>query len=73
MQIIETIHNVLTNEITVIERDLTVDEIATQKKLDKELAEAIAKAEIVAQARAEAETKLTALGLTPEDLRALGL
>jgi len=65
------IHNTETNEI--IDREMTNDEFA-QYKLDKaddkERRDAmIAKATI----KAEAQAKLAALGLTVEDLQALGL
>ncbi len=61
----------------VIERELTADEIA-QRKIDaqneidaaKIKADALAKAEIV---KAQAQAKLAALGLTVDDLAALGL
>ena len=64
-------HNATTNEI--IERDLTEEELA-QNKIDVAEYEArIAEAEAKAQAKAAAESKLAALGLTTNDLRALGL
>jgi hypothetical protein len=61
----------------IIERDLTEEELAQQEKdtatailiqaeIDALKAEAIAK-------RQAAEVKLEALGLTPDDLKALGL
>lgn len=57
----------------IIERDFTEAELA-QIEADK-AAEVIrqAQAEAKAQAKAAAEAKLTALGLTTDDLRALGL
>jgi hypothetical protein len=65
------IHNVETGE--VIEREMTADELAQQTKDD-------ADAKIRAAAQAEADTakaaaqsKLAALGLTTDDLKALGL
>ena len=61
-------HNCETGEITL--RDLTAKEIADREKL------AIAfKAEVEAKAnaKASAQVKLAALGLTVEDLQALGL
>ncbi len=68
-------HNVATGEI--IEIELTAGEI---KQFNKDKAEADAKetalraeAEAKAQAKATAEGKLAALGLTTDDLRALGL
>jgi hypothetical protein len=54
-------------------RDATDEEIA---KFEQEVANAVARkaeAEAKAQAKAVAESKLAALGLTTDDLRALGL
>ena len=64
-------YNCTTNEEIV--RDATADELA-QMELDaaNSLA-AKAEAEAKAQAKAAAEGKLAALGLTTDDLRALGL
>jgi len=61
----------------VIERELTVAEVA-QRKIDADNAriEAKAKADALAEAEAAktaAEAKLAALGLTTDDLKALGL
>ena len=65
------IHNATTGE--VIERDMTADELA-QWEADKAEAEAKVQAEITkSAAKAAAESKLTALGLTADDLKALGL
>jgi sRNA-binding protein len=68
-------HNVETGEIKEIE--LTQEEVI---ELEKQYAEskarndkAKAEAEAKAQAKAAAEAKLSALGLTTDDLRALGL
>jgi hypothetical protein len=63
--------NVETGE--VIERELNAEELA-QQKIDQARALQI-KAEVEAQAEAKvtAEGKLAALGLTTDDLRALGL
>jgi hypothetical protein len=65
------IHNTETNEI--IDREMSDEEFA-QYESDKaaELA-AQAEAEAKAQAKIAAEGKLAALGLTTDDLRALGL
>ena len=67
--------NVETGE--VIERPLNAEEIAQQKidEANYAAAEALfkAEAEAKAQAKAAAEGKLAALGLTTEDLKALGL
>jgi len=65
------IHNIETDE--VIDREMTDVEFA-QYKIDKVKAEEVAKAEEdKAIAKATAEAKLAALGLTTEDLKALGL
>jgi hypothetical protein len=65
----------LTGETVVL--DMTKDEIAEVAELKKQYdAEQLAKqaeAEAKAQAKAAAEGKLAALGLTTDDLRALGL
>jgi hypothetical protein len=65
------IHDIELDE--VVDREMTVAEF-TQYEADQ--AEALAKkakAEAKAQAKATAEGKLAALGLTTDDLRALGL
>ena len=63
--------NVTTGEI--IERELNKAE-QDQKKIDEaQIAVLQAEAEAKAQAKATAESKLAALGLTTDDLRALGL
>jgi hypothetical protein len=66
-----TIHNTETGE--VIEREMNADELA-QSKIDKAqaAAQAAAKAEADA-AKIAAQAKLAALGLTTDDLKALGL
>ena len=65
------IHNTETNE--VIDREMDDAEFA-QSQIDKENSLiAQAEAEAKAQAKAAAEGKLAALGLTTDDLRALGL
>ena len=65
------IHNATTGE--VIERDMTADELA-QWEADKAASEAKAQADAAKAAdKAAAQAKLAALGLTTDDLRALGL
>lgn len=65
------IHNIETDE--VIDREMTDAEFA-QYQIDKAKAEEIAKTEEdKAIAKAAAEAKLAALGLTTDDLKALGL
>lgn len=72
------IHNTETNE--VIDREMTDAEFAQHEidqakyQADKAEAEAkVAEAEAIAIAKAAAQAKLAALGLTVEDLQALGL
>jgi hypothetical protein len=65
------IHNTQTDE--VIDREMNDEEFA-QYEIDKANYEVKkAEAEAKAQAKAAAEGKLAALGLTTDDLRALGL
>jgi hypothetical protein len=63
-----TIHNCETNEVTT--RDMTAEEIKAQDDLNKEQ---IALKAAKDKAKADAEAKLAALGLTTDDLKALGL
>ena len=57
----------------VIFRDYTVTELAeVEKAIEQEKVVKASKAEVVAK-RAAAEAKLGALGLTADDLKALGL
>ena len=69
------IHNTETNE--VIDREMTNAEFAIYEANQAEALakqnQAAAQAEAKAQAKATAEGKLAALGLTTDDLRALGL
>lgn len=60
--------DVLTGE--VIETETTPESIAEMKALQEQLT---ADAEKAANAKAAAEAKLAALGLTTDDLKALGL
>jgi len=65
------IHNSETNE--VIDREMTATEFKIyEANQEAELARQ-AEVEAKAQAKAKAEGKLAALGLTTDDLRALGL
>jgi hypothetical protein len=65
------IHNVETGE--VIERDMTKDEIAHLKFVREQGdADELAKEQLLI-AKASAQAKLEALGLTTDDLKALGL
>jgi hypothetical protein len=65
------IHNAETNE--VIDREMTDQEFAQYEVNQAAYAAQKAEAEAKAQAKAAAEGKLAALGLTTDDLRALGL
>ena len=65
------IHNTETNEIT--DREMTNAEYAKYQADQAEYEIKQAEAEAKAQAKAAAEGKLAALGLTTDDLRALGL
>jgi hypothetical protein len=73
MKILEKIYDATTGEETIIERDETAAE--TQSRLDsqKKVETLQVEAEAEAQAKAIVEGKLAALGLTTDDLRALGL
>lgn len=73
MKIIEKEFNALTGEETITEREETAAEKAERLKIEKWIAEQTAEAEAKAQAKAVAQAKLAALGLTVEDLTALGL
>jgi hypothetical protein len=65
-----TIHNVETNE--VIEREMTADELAWYKSINAPYEPTAEEAEAMA-AKELAQSKLAALGLTTDDLKALGL
>jgi hypothetical protein len=65
------IHNSETDE--VIDREMTVAEFKEYETQQETIAARQAEAEAKAQAKATAEGKLAALGLTTNDLRALGL
>ncbi len=73
MKITEKEVNVLTGEETITERDETAQEKIRRELLEAEADQRQAEAEAKAQAKATAEGKLAALGLTTDDLRALGL
>tara|TARA_R110000823_G_scaffold311955_1_gene438271 strand:+ start:1136 stop:1357 length:222 start_codon:yes stop_codon:yes gene_type:complete len=73
MKIIEKTFDALTGEETITERDETSAEIAHRLQLEKQVADNLAAKEKADAARELAQTKLAALGLTAEDLKALGL
>lgn len=73
MKILEKIFDAATGEETIIEREMTSEElVAHQAEIKRIEAEAIARAEAKAK-REAAFSKLAALGLTSDDLKALGL
>ncbi|MEK9826578.1 MAG: hypothetical protein VW395_09945 [Methylotenera sp.] len=73
MKIIERIVNTETNETIDIEREMTAQELAEKEAAQNFFSEqAQAEAEAAAKKTA-AEAKLAALGLTADDLKALGL
>jgi len=73
MKIIEKEFNAITGETTVTERDETAAEKKAREKAEADYAIQQAELEAKAQAKAAAQTKLAALGLTVSDLEALGL
>jgi hypothetical protein len=73
MKIIEKNLNIETGEETLIEREETPDELKSRLEFEANAqAQALAKSEAEAM-RAIAQAKLGALGLTTDDLKALGL
>jgi hypothetical protein len=64
-------HNIETDEI--IEREMNEEELAQWQKDQQEEKERLEAKAAAAAKKAEAEAKLAALGLEPDDLRALGL
>jgi hypothetical protein len=73
MKIIEKEFNPLTGEETITEREETPTEKQNRLEKAKLFAQQAAEAEAKAVAKAAAQAKLAALGLTVEDLQALGL
>lgn len=73
MKITEKTFNAITGEETITERDETATETAERLALVKKIADDLVAKEKADAARAVAETKLAALGLTADDLKALGL
>jgi hypothetical protein len=65
------IHNSQTDEI--IDREMNDDEYANYLDLIQKEKEAVEAESAFLAKKAEAEAKLVALGLDPDDLRALGL
>jgi hypothetical protein len=73
MKIIEKEFNALTGEETITERNETTAEKKSREKLLAEFEAQQVEAEAKAAAKTTAQAKLAALGLTLEDLTALGL
>jgi hypothetical protein len=73
MKIIEKEFNAITGEETLIERDETADELKARKLYEAEQAERATLQAEAAASKAAASAKLAALGLTTDDLKALGL
>jgi hypothetical protein len=73
MKITEKTFDASTGLETVTERDETADETANRLALEKQAADNLAAKEKADAAREVAQVKLAALGLTAEDLKALGL
>ena len=69
--------SIINNDYSTIKWDVLDGDAPTQAEIDVAVeqvkADEITQAEAKAQARAAAEAKLAALGLTTDDLRALGL
>jgi hypothetical protein len=73
MKITEKTFDASTGEETITERDETDAETAHRLELEKQIADNLAAKEKTDAAREVAQTKLAALGLTADDLKALGL
>ena len=73
MNIIVKEFNVQTGEETVIERDETADELKARNIYETEQAERLTLKAKAETAKAGAQAKLAALGLTADDLAAIGL
>ena len=73
MKITEKEFNALTGEETFTERNETTYELESRLKAEAEIAERQAEVQALEEAKLSAQAKLAALGLTVEDLTALGL
>jgi hypothetical protein len=73
VKITEKTFDAITGEETITEREETATEKTEREQLAAKIAANTAAAEAAAVARAVAEAKLAALGLTTDDLKALGL
>ena len=61
------------SQVVPFTKEETAEHLAEQQKIADEKAALIAEGKAKAEAKASAEAKLTALGLTADDLKALGL
>ena len=73
MKITEKTFDASTGLETVTERNETAAETANRLELEKQTIDKLAAKEKADAAREVAQTKLAALGLTADDLKALGL
>jgi hypothetical protein len=73
MKLTHKTHDAITGEDTFIEVEETAEQINIREAFAAEDLKIKAEAEAKAQAKTVAEGKLAALGLTTDDLRALGL
>lgn len=73
MKITEKTFDATTGEETITEREETAEEIEYRLKQEEKKAEILAQKEQADAAREVAQAKLAALGLTADDLKALGL
>ena len=73
MKILEKIYDAITGEETIIERDETPTETKSRLDSQKKVEALQAEADAVVEAKTQAHAKLAELGLTTDDLRALGL
>lgn len=73
MKIIEKEFNAETGLETIIEKELTNDELKERTQKQLEMSEWLKMQEIAENKKAAASAKLSALGLDADDLKALGL
>jgi hypothetical protein len=73
MKITERIYDATTGKTTDVERTLSGDELAEYELGIQQAKEAASKQAEAIASRAAAEAKLAKLGLTTDDLKALGL
>jgi len=73
MKIIERIFDAITGETTEFERDMTADELKEHTELSEQIEKENEERSLAEAKRASAHAKLEALGLTADDLKALGL